>query len=406
MNIKRTKISNVKLLYLIALLVATTISTTTVPISRASVAPSASGSTADSSASAAYVEHEENAQASSVDSQRAISLATSSPAFQARIAGKAYQFNSIYEEFSWSPTAATPHVVMNTVNVVYSHNDADETGTNVIAVEDTRLTRVVDVTVQRGMSTRSGTYYQPTWDGWEFSSPGNLFEASAQWTVTHAYVPLNTVTGENCGGNCDVATWVGLTQVRAGACGGSGCIVQGGTDSGQSCGWFGCGPNNGGYYYPWYEFVPAASVACGGVSGTNIHYGDTYSEDVYQNPGSTIYQISGNDHTTGYGCSAQGNYSYFSNQNNCYYYPVPCVNFAQVIAERPILGGNPEILPAFTQYTTSQCSIDQNINPSHYNTCNNIITNEYDMSNCAYSNIGHTEPGSSWTTTYNTSSCT
>jgi hypothetical protein len=396
-NTKRTRISNVKLLYLIALLVATAISTSTMPISRASGTASAGGSSSGASASISYIEHEEDRQALSLDSRRAISLAISSPVFQAKIVDAPYQFNSIYEEFSWSPAAATPSVVMNAVNVVYSHRNTDGTGTNVVAVEVAGLTKVVDVTVQNEMTMRD-FHYSGNWDGWEFSTGYGIFEATAHWTVPQAYVPLNSVTGANCNYpyGCDFAPWVGLSENAGGSCAAStdGCIVQGGTDSGQSCGCCGCGPNNGGWYYPWYEFLPANPVACGGADGKNIHYGDSYSEDVQQFPGSTVYRISGNDYTTGYGCSANQNYTYFDNLSNCYYTFQPCANFAQVLAERK------NTLPAFTQYTTSQCSINPNYPPSI--PCHNIVANEYYMANCGWTNVQHTAPSSSdtWNTWY------
>jgi hypothetical protein len=345
LNNRTMKMSKIKQFYLIALLAATMVSISTLPNSRASATPSAGGSVSRTSASTSYIEHEEDRQASSLESQRAISLATSSPTFQAKIVGAPYQFNSIYEEFSWSPAAATPSVVMNTVNVVYSHHNTDGTGTNVVAIEDSGLSKVVDVTVQNGMKMRD-FHYSGNWDGWEFSTGYGIFSARAYWTVPQAYVPLNSVTGANCNWptGCDFAPWVGLTMNAGGSCAASsaGCIVQGGTDSGQSCGCCGCGPNNGGWYYPWYEFLPANPVACGGADGRNIHYGDSYSEDVQQFPGSTVYRISGNDYTTGYGCTGQQNYTYFDNVRNCYFTFQPCANFAQVLAERV------HTLPAFT----------------------------------------------------------
>ncbi len=405
MNVETRKLSKIKQFYLIILLLATAISISTMPISRASGAHSAVGSASGTSASSSYVENQEDRKALSLDSQRAISLATSSPVFRAKTAGTPYQFNSIYEEFSWNPEAATPNVVMNTVNVVYSYRNTDGIGTNVVAVEDTGLTKVVYVTVQSGMTMRD-LHNSGNWDGWEFSTGYGIFEATASWTVPQAYVPLNSVTGANCdaiwGHQCDFAPWVGLTENAGGACAAStdGCIVQGGTDSGQSCGCCGCGPNNGGWYYPWYEFLPANPVACGGSNGNNIHYGDAYSEDVQQFPSSTVYRISGNDYTTGYGCTGQQNYTYFDNVRNCYYSPQPCANFAQVLGERV------HILPAFTQYTTSQCSTNLNYPPS--TPCHNIIVNEYNMTNCGWPNVQHTAPSSSdtWNTWYYGSSGT
>jgi hypothetical protein len=395
------KISKIKQFCLIALLVATGISISTMPTSRGAAAHSAGGSVSGTSASFSYIQGEEDREAASIDSQRAISLATSSPAFQAKVAGTLYQFNSIYEEFSWSPGVATPSVDMSTVNVVYSHRNTNGTGTNVVVIEDPALTRVVDITVQSGMALRD-FHYSGNWDGWEFTTADGVFEITANWGVPQAYVPLNSVTGANCNypTGCDFAPWVGLTANAGGSCAVStdGCIVQGGTDSGQSCGLFGCGPNNGGWYYPWYEFLPANPVACGGADGSNIHYGDVYSEDVQQFVGSTVYRISGNDLTTNYGCTSQQNYTSFPNVQNCYGGSPPpqhpCANFAQVLAERR------NTLPAFTQYTTSSCQID--LTSGHYNTCNNLTNNEYYMANCGWTNVQHTSPSSSdtWNTWY------
>lgn len=385
------------------------------PLSRVYGVSSTGGSVKGTNASLSYIELQENQLASSVDFAKAISLATSSPAFQSITSAATYQFNSIYEEFSWSPFAATPSVVMNTVNVVYSHRSTDRNGTNVVAVEDSGLARIVKLTIQNGIGMRVCDYswncscsgncqFSGIWDGWEFSlGTQGVFESTAHWTVPQAHVPLNSVTGANCNWptHCDFAPWVGLAENAGGSCAASqyGCIVQGGTDSGQQCGCCGCGPNNGGYYWPWYEFLPANPVVCGNTTDSNIRYGDSYSEDVKQVIGSTIYYITGNDLTTGYGCNGQANYTSFDNTRNCYYSPTPCANFAEVIGERQ------NTLPAFNRYTTSQCTVDPGPNPVG---CHNIIANEYYMANCGYTNVGHLAPDTSdsWTTSYFGSSCT
>src|SRR5206468_5533179 len=120
-------------------LMATT--STTMPISRASGGTSTSRSISGAVAPLSYIEAQEEREALSVDSQRAISLANESPGFQARIAGASYQFNSIYEEVSWCLKTANPSVVIDTVNVVYSHLDVDGAGTNIVATEDSGLTK-------------------------------------------------------------------------------------------------------------------------------------------------------------------------------------------------------------------------------------------------------------------------
>ena len=275
--------SRIKQVYLIALLVITT--TSMVSVSRASTTsipgPLAGGNTASGVIS--NIAHQEKLLLNSIHSQRAISLAINSLDFQTKIASTHYYFNSIYYEFSWLPNSANPVVTMNTVNVVYSHENSNGTTTNIVATEDSSLASVIKVTVEsvvpRNGCVISGGHCQASsnWDGYEFfnhvgTTYNPIYQVRASWTVPQAYVPILSTSGKNCNWptHCDLSTWVGLSNTAGGGCANGGCIVQGGTESAQQCGLFGCGPNNGGYYYPWYEFLPAASVACGGTGGSNI----------------------------------------------------------------------------------------------------------------------------------------
>ena len=417
--------SRIKQVYLIALLVITT--TSMVSVSRASTTSIPGPLTGGNAASGVIsnIAHQEKLLLNSIHSQRAISLAINSLDFQTKIASTHYYFNSIYYEFSWLPNSANPVVTMNTVNVVYSHENSNGTTTNIVATEDSSLASVRKVTVEsvvpRNGCVISGGHCQASsnWDGYEFfnhvgTTYNPIYEVRASWTVPQAYVPILSTSGKNCNWptHCDLSTWVGLSNTAGGGCANGGCIVQGGTESGQQCGVSGCGPNNGGYYYPWYEFLPAASVACGGTGGSNIHYGDSYTEYIYNDYQTLHYNIIGYDLTAGYGCEGQADYNNFACPNNQGF---SCIYYGQFISETPLFGTTVATLPAFTQITTgSTCYIDDSSIYGAYASCYGASTlgghwdvNEYHMPCPGYQDmISHTAPSSgsnTYSTQYNNS---
>src|SRR6266566_1643377 len=343
----------------------------------------------------------------SIDFKRTLSLALASHDFQLQISSHPFSYNSIFSRWSFSFTSTDVQVILSDVNVVYSYRDPNGTGLNAVATEDAGITRVLNISTQITHSQYAGSRNSQTATGYEFyeqDSSGNklpIYEITGEWTIPTASNP----SGACSWNNCDIAPWFGLVNQLGGAgnCGGQsvGCIVQTGTDSGQYCTGFGCGPNHNGYYWGWYEYVPANPVHC----WDDLNPGDLMAADVWNQYG---FQSNGNpnnyktqlyDWTLSRVCD--------SGWTN---YQMGTPYYGEAIAERP-----QDTLPQFTTFPM-YCDINtgkeypyyQQFPGGPFSTCyDEYATNngywQVTMVNCAYVNAevsgispATTGPGSTW----------
>src|SRR5712664_1828870 len=77
------------------------------------------------------IERQTDSFVSSLDAHSAIERAHTASDFQSATV-EGFYFNSIYETFHSSVTSNGVMITWDTVNVVYSHNDRDGTGTNYV----------------------------------------------------------------------------------------------------------------------------------------------------------------------------------------------------------------------------------------------------------------------------------
>jgi Peptidase A4 family len=277
-----------------------------------------------------HTESEINTMSATLNTQKALSLAESTPAFQTYSVGYEEQFNSIFNTWSFNSQGA---VTWKTVNVVYSISNSTGFKANLVITESPGLLGVIGTALQISPMT-AGT--STNWSGYTFSgnsgSSTPVYEAYATWTVPSVSEPQSYFCYF---AHCDLSIWPGLTAQSGGSSG----IVQAGTDSGLYC-TAGCSY----YYYGWYEFYPAGSVTC---SSFPVSPGDSVGADIVNSGeyggSTTSYAVYVYDFTAGNTCStSKTGYSGFT---------VPY--YGQFIAERPSFGGTLARLPKFGSVTMS-----------------------------------------------------
>jgi len=326
--------------------------------------------------------------------QPAVALAIRSRDFQSLTKRLEFTFNSIFTRWS-SPTGPGGLPTnLDDVNVVYSYNSPKGWGINVVVTEDATASRVISVTAEnesihfRNSATGSG------YEFYQLSSPG---VNTPVWNIGGGFhVPSVSNPNHLCDWNhCDFAPWQGLVHDLGGGsgCGGTGCIVQTGTDSGLYCTWFGCGPNHGGYYWGWYEYPPAGPVNCFDVAPNDTIYTFIYSEG--ESGGSTNhYHTFLSDDSNGRACSSD-NSNYDMGGSPIY---------GEALGERPA-----DSLPQFATYPM-WCTVNGNI--AYSAGCYDLYSAGYDvgvtMVNCAYQNIqvNSVDSTNTFTQQYTTSGCT
>jgi hypothetical protein len=267
--------------------------------------------------------------------EKAISLAASSSAFQSLSLGHAIQFNSIFTSWSDASRNDPTNLGLENVNVVYSYRNADGTSANIVAKLDASLSSVLSVSIQQspqfngsspnccpccqclgsvvpatnqvasnqkkitpdcgGGGGGSSCYSDTTsisWSGYEFrtacapqSNP--VYEATSTWTVPSVSEPYSHACDFH---HCDIAVWDGLSHDAGGGSPSSGYIVQAGTDSGVFCAFGGCSN----FYSSWYMFLgqsvagsQPSSVSCGAINAGDVIKTDVVNEAV--NGGSSSY---------------------------------------------------------------------------------------------------------------------
>ena len=374
---------------------------------------------------------------SSIDQQKAISLARGSPEFQSQTIGHAIQFHSIFLTWSVSSSLSVNSLVWNTVNVVFSYHSATTGLKNVVATIDPGLSKVISVETQDSFRagpaptcnspvpqgrpspqdfcnpppppppcTSTSAHYS-NWAGYTLktacptSGISFVYEAHSTWGVPAVSEPWNTACQYY---HCDVAIWPGLTDDLNG----HDYIAQLGSQSGVYCGLGSCG-----YYYNlWYEFFPDNSQNCAPTAP-----GDQISADVWneiENGGSSQnwdFQIS-DTQPSGY---TYGCYTVI-NKN----YPLP--QYGQFIAERPhycigincVSGNYDARLPQFNSFRMTALMNERN--PSEtvtgYTAYNNKWYTVDNMTNCdqtnCYTNLSPSaiDAGSGFTINYGTSTAT
>ncbi len=303
---------------------------------------------------------------------------------------------------SFDPTAVTPPIGGMATSTLMIGSTADTSpGTYTVTVTGSSPgygSRAASINVTVSNPSCAGTSRNSqTGAGYEFfacSSTSHTiptYEVTTSWTVPRAYNPSGACTWNHC----DLGVWAGLVNQigGAGSCGGQsvGCLVQAGSDSGQYC-TIGCGPNNDGYYWAWYEFPPAGPVHI----WDDIRPGDSMTVDVISE------KIFGGDPYT------YEMYVWDNSLSRVYHltpthYDMGLPYYADVIAERPGV-----TLPQFDTFSYTGCSINSRQPSLGYSTCYNLRSTQVNMVNCAYSNIitGPVNSDSSFTLTWITSACT
>jgi hypothetical protein len=239
-------------------------------------------------------------------------------------------FNSIFNIWSFDSHG---DVVWKTVNVVFSVSNLSGFIANIVLTEDPSTPQVLNASLQTRVFTDSSTRTSSNWSG--YSSTGNavastpIYEAYATWTMPAVSEPWSYACFFT---HYDLAIWPGLTADS----GGSGGIVQAGTDSGLYC-TIGCSY----YYYGWYEFYPVASVTC----SNSFSPSDSVETDIYnhaENGGSsTVYDVYVYEFTKRTVCSVTD--QSFTSLTVPYY--------GQFIAERPTFGSTLARLRKFGSVT-------------------------------------------------------
>lgn len=201
---------------------------------------------------------------SRIDQSRAVSLASSSPAFQSLKDtlghGDVLAFESTFELWHVDEAACAP--ILQSVNVVYGASSYRASPLIVVS-EDPSLTMVESITVQPGGGPQEASSGQSgSWSGYEVQSSGTV---DGQWVV-----PTGS-TASNCqnANGCDILWWVGQTASSNGITG----ISQTGTEEWV---WYNSWSQTWNvWYYLWYEFYPYNGVTeCG---NGNVHAGDDVS---------------------------------------------------------------------------------------------------------------------------------
>ncbi|MGI0026558.1 MAG: hypothetical protein ACREAD_01780 [Nitrosopumilaceae archaeon] len=252
----------------------------------------------DSTNCVSQVEQKADTINRSLDTSKAISLASNAGDLKTRIQGYNSTFNSIFDTWSYDKNC---NLTMKTINVVYSLYNATGFVKNVVITEDPNSSQINNITEQKPPKF-SGFV---NWSGYEMygsNTPQNdlTYKTQAIWNVPSVYEPY---IGACFFQPCDLGIWTGLSPSSGGlALNGSAALVQTGTDS---C--VGDFPNQctSGSFYAWYEFLDtnhAPPVVCNLLNVNDQVSVDVINEQSGGNP-TNKYDIHNVDTTASTMCT-------------------------------------------------------------------------------------------------------
>lgn len=345
---------------------------------------------AHESACTKVVEEGIRAKGSSLDDQKAISLAMNNDGFKSKTSAYIPTFEVIFTTWAFDPTASSPencNLKLSTVNVIFSLASSRGFEKKIVVSEDPSLTRVLNITEQLrnghfggnqssndrrpgGFSSAVSNY----WSGYEFAGNANnpptntIYEARGTWAVPAVQVPYSGACTSSL--PCDAAVWVGLDDTSGAN---NDHLAQAGTDSYIT----NCPSSCGTTYEPWFEFLPSGPNFCGGMV---FNPGDSVTTYVNKHSGtSTLYDISITDNTLGSACGVTShNYSTMSA-------PI----YAAFIVERfQFTSGGAYTLAKFSPFNISGTLNYSGSSHSIYTPYSNFWFVQWSMQNGGNTNIG------------------
>jgi hypothetical protein len=241
-----------------------------------------------------------HSKASSLDNEKAIALASTSPEFKSKILDNKSRFVSIFN--TWNLDKVNCGVIWRDVNIAYLVTDANGNMKTSIVTLDPTLSKIIGVKMYAPIWYTD--YVASNWSGYEFGSSGNsVTETYLNTTIPQISKPTTSnygcvsTTGETPG--CDLAVWTGLVDISGGR---DHRIAQAGSDSNLTCNNTSCtAPTY--HYFIWYEMVPNSSIPC---LNANITSNDPITVDValIRTVGSTgYYNLSAMDTRANVACS-------------------------------------------------------------------------------------------------------
>lgn len=276
---------------------------------------------------------------SSLNANKAASLAIASPQFSHFSEGFNSQFNSAFITWSYG---ATCEVKVDAVGAVFDLVQGGFITNQILALENPAITIVNQMELRNITMLAGGTVNSINWAGYEFYGAAtertqHILQDYAEWNVpTISSYPVNWY---DCSRACSFSPWVGLSPYQGGYnavnCP-KGCIAQTGTESQSTC----TSPRLCQLsYYAWYAFLPSSLVDCLSVSQNDLVAGDvSYS-------GGTYY-LTLTDITSNTGCGTKsGNI------------PGGTPYYAEMIGERLYLSGSFSTLANFGSSTFSEAQV-------------------------------------------------
>lgn len=265
--------------------------------------------------------------------------------------GSSLTFNSVSDHWQFNRSNCTVRVT--SVSVAFDIRGPSGTASTVVFNELANVSGITSVSFQTAAAHPVTHTSYGLWTGYEIESSGG---PGGWW-----YVPSVSAPSNHCGATyfypavCVISIWLGQTNVAGGSSG----ISQTGTDQSVLCDWTlftGWTCSSG--YEAWYEFYPSNSVNCLGVSaGNQIVVNEYYL--------SGKYYLDLVDYSNGNGCAENSAMSMGS------------PNWAQFMAENPVLaGGNPPT-PSFSSFTLNGLAVGaqldlQNFNYNTYTQASNV----------------------------------
>ncbi len=300
-------------------------------------------------------------------------------------------YDSVFDRWAFDSNC---NVTLTSVNVVFQLSNNNGFAGYAVAMEDSGVTHVLNVSLQQHNPRASIT--STFWSGYELTASLDVnvpvWESIGDWSVPSVSQPFSNAC-QDTNHPCDVFIWPGL--VNTGGNNGASGIAQTGSESKLTCVGSACNQS----IDLWYEFWPQQSTAVvcltGVVNGDSIH---AYVLNQGWNGGDqTLWNLQITDQTRGGSCTVTG---HSFNIGKPYY--------AEFITERPLYTDINQYatLPSFTQISIAGNMYYSGAVRGIYGPYTNGWYNLYVMQNgCSPPNISTSavNSGNSFTETWNNS---
>jgi hypothetical protein len=230
-------------------------------------------------------------------------LAERSEEFQTTRSNYNASYYSTFETWSSDVDRGCNLTTLQTVDVVFSLEDAGASLGYATVAETPGLSAVigVDVNYTSGPASSDGEMA-----GYQFYEQGSvgpsqpIYEAVASFAQPEVSQPYSTACNYNA---CTLGTWAGLEAMVGGSPSG---LAQAGTDGSVGCLYAACITT----YYMWYQVGPSSPVYCSFATDPSV--GDsitvyTVDEAIAAGHSQTAYDFYIIDTTSGQSCSSVGN---------------------------------------------------------------------------------------------------